>query len=201
MPLTPFLFLFGVFLIGTMANIAGNAFGNYLSFLAVCFFSVLMLISELKRERFLPAKNRRIRCGNMAYSELMAIYLIMLTNLAIDWPYATSVYLLVAILLIVFRLAQTMLVFVLLMFRRTNIRQFRKLMVFTCIDIIFHSPETCRQEAAVLNSGDFEGLTRIKSNLISFWSRHGKSNLLMSSQTPFITHINCRMNSICPTAF
>jgi len=137
MPIRVFLSLAGLFLIGTMANIAGNAYGNYLSFLSVCIFSVLMLISELKKIKTLHAENRRIRWGNMIYSVLLAAYLIALSNLAIDWTYATSFYLLVALLIILYRLIQTMTGFILLILRKTSLQLFGKLLVFTCIDSIF----------------------------------------------------------------
>ena len=137
MPIRVFLSLAGLFLIGTMANIAGNGYGHYLSFIAVCIFSVLMLMSELKKEKILHADNRRIRWGNMLYSVLLAAYLIALTNLAIDWTYSTSLYLLVALLIIFYRFLQTTIGFFLLIFQKTKLRQFGKLLVFTCIDTIF----------------------------------------------------------------
>jgi len=137
MPIRVFLSLAGLFLIGTMANIAGNGYGYYLSFIAVCIFSVLMLMSELKKEKILHADNRRIRWGNMLYSVLLAAYLIALTNLAIDWTYSTSLYLLVALLIIFYRFLQTTIGFFLLIFQKTKLRQFGKLLVFTCIDTIF----------------------------------------------------------------
>lgn len=137
MPFMVFLLLAGLFLIGTMANIAGNAYGNYLSFLSVCIFSVLMLISELKKNKLLHAESWRIRWGNMIYSVLLAAYLIALTNLAIDWTYATSFYLLVALLIILYRFLQTGIGFFMLIFRKTTLRLFGKLLVFTCIDALF----------------------------------------------------------------
>lgn len=280
MPLMVFLLLAAIFMIGTSANIAGNLYGNYLAVLAMSIFSVWMLVTELKMKGIQFAGNRRERWGNWIYSSLLAAYIIALGNLSIDWPYATGIYLLVAFLLIGYRLSQNLLGFLFLILRRTGIRAFGKTMVFTMIDClflaqvfmeemqimdmrdwrfyantgfilmnfifvvqaffqsgpfltnlklrypaslalsfylftigfvgyqsasdagyvpklyyaIFHSPETCRQEAVLLKSGDFEALTRMKFNISSFWNRNGKKNLLMSRQTPFVTYLNSQMN-------
>jgi hypothetical protein len=51
MPIRFFLSLAGLFLIGTMAIIAGNAYGSYRSFSALCRFLMTPIIVERKPVR------------------------------------------------------------------------------------------------------------------------------------------------------
>lgn len=137
MPLVSFLFLLGVFLIGTLANMAGNAYGNYMSVLAVIVFAGWMFAAELKAELSRQAGGWFSRAGSILNSFLLAAYLMVLAGLAVDWAWGTILYLAVALLLIVFRAGQTLLAFFRFLFRKTTLRRFGNQLVFSCIDVVF----------------------------------------------------------------
>lgn len=168
MPFSAFFFLTCLFLIGTMANIAGNAYGNYLMILAMIIFSGWMLVWEIKKEFNLNRKKPVVFLGKCLYLILLAAYLLALCYLKLDGPYSGTLYFFIGLLLIFFRCCQILLFFFFFIFQRVSIREYGKLLVFFCIDAIFLA-EVVMEEMQLMEMQNWRHYTLIGFSLMNIF--------------------------------